>query len=169
MGIFGQNTASPNFSTQQRLCLASVPTTNTTAGGWQQWHQSLVKCFGRAGANDIWMIAWERYGRRNPNAYSTSLAQYMQGQGVTLTTSGGESLALAGANFMSSVGGYFNFMKILNIVVVGGIAVGFLMLLYNLIMNPEKAKKTLGVVTEGAMLATPAGRVASVGTKSLPQ
>ena len=92
----------------------------------------------------------------------------MQGQGVTLTTSGGESLALTGANFTSSVGGA-NFMKILNIVVVGGIAVGFLMLLYNLIMNPDKAKKTLGVVTEGAMLATPAGRVASVGTKSLPQ
>lgn len=93
----------------------------------------------------------------------------MQGQGVTLTTTGGESLALAGANFMSSVGGYFNFIKILNVVVVGGIAVGFLMLLYNLIMNPDKAKKTLGVVTEGAMLATPAGRVASAGTKSLPQ
>ena len=63
-----------------------------------------------------------------------------------------------------------NFMKILSAVVGGGIAIGFLMLLYTLIVNPDKAKKTMSVVTQGALLATPQGRAISatgVGSKQI--
>lgn len=66
-----------------------------------------------------------------------------------------------GANFIGGVGGFVNAMKYINIVVAGGIAIGFLMLLYNLIVNPDKAKQTLGVITEGAMMVTPQGRALS--------
>jgi hypothetical protein len=82
----------------------------------------------------------------------------MQSQGINIAQSGGENMALASANIFSAFGGMFNFIKILNMVVAGGIAVGFLMLLYTIIVNPDKAKKTMSVVTEGALLATPAGR-----------
>ncbi len=82
----------------------------------------------------------------------------MSRQGVQITQGSLEAISLTGANFVSGVGGYFNAIKIVNIAVVGGIAIGFLMLLYTLILNPDKAKKTLNVVTEGAMLASPQGR-----------
>ena len=121
----------------------------------------MVRCFGRAGANALFVDAWERYGRRNPNAYSTSLAQYLQGQGVNIGTSFGQQASLMGANFIGGVGGFVNAMKYINIAVAGGIAIGFLMLLYNLIVNPDKAKQTLGVITEGAMMVTPQGRALS--------
>jgi len=48
------------------------------------------------------------------------------------------------------------------------------MLLYNIIVNPDKAKKSMSVVTEGvtqgALLATPQGRAitaAGVGSKKI--
>jgi hypothetical protein len=148
MGLFDSiSKKSPNFSVIQNACLSSTPTKNTSAGGWQQWHST-----------DVWILAWERYGRSNPNAYSTTLGRYMQSQGINIAQSGGENMALASANIFSAFGGMFNFIKILNMVVAGGIAVGFLMLLYTIIVNPDKAKKTMSVVTEGALLATPAGR-----------
>jgi hypothetical protein len=159
MGLFDSiSKKTPNFSVIQNACLSSTPTKNTSAGGWQQWHSTLIKCFGKSGANDVWILAWERYGRSNPNAYSTTLGRYMQSQGINIAQSGGENMALASANIFSAFGGMFNFIKILNMVVAGGIAVGFLMLLYTIIVNPDKAKKTMSVVTEGALLATPAGR-----------
>jgi hypothetical protein len=158
MGLFDATSASPNYSVIQRACLTSTPTKNSSASGWKQWHSTLIKCFGKSGANDVWVLAWDRYGRANPNAYSTALGTYMQSQGISIAQSGGEHIANAGSNIYSSIGGMFNFMKILNMLVVGGIAIGFLMLLYTLILDPEKAKKTMSVVTEGALLATPAGR-----------
>ncbi len=158
MGLLDNISKGPSFSVEQRSCLNGTPNPQTTASGWQQWHVSLTRCFGRAGANDLWVLAWDRYGRENSNAYSTSLAQYMSRQGVQITQGSLEAISLTGANFVSGVGGYFNAIKIVNIAVVGGIAIGFLMLLYTLILNPDKAKKTLNVVTEGAMLASPQGR-----------
>jgi len=159
MGLFeAKSTKAPTYSVTQRACLNSTPTKNSSASSWKQWHSTLIRCFGKSGANDVWVMAWDRYGRSNPNAYSTALGTYMQSQGVSISQSGGEHIANAYSNVFSSIGGIFNFMKIVNMVVAGGIAVGFLMLLYTLIVNPDKAKKTMSVVTEGALLATPAGR-----------
>lgn len=174
MALFeAKTTKAPTYSITQRACLNSTPTKNSAAGAWRQWHTTLIKCFGKSGANDIWTLAWDRYGRSNPNAYNTALATYMQSQGVSIAISGGENVAIAYSNIYSSIGGMFNFMKIVNMVVAGGIAVGFLMLLYTLIVNPDKAKKTMSVVTEGALLATPAGRgisavsATSIGAKQI--
>ena len=174
MGPFDNKSTSPNFSVEQQSCLNTIPTPVTTPSGWQQWHRNLVKCFGKAGASSVWVMAWDRYGRRNPAAYNTALAQYMQGQGVSIAKSGTENVALAYANIFDFFGGHFNFMKILSAVIGGGIAIGFLMLLYNIIVNPDKAKKSMSVVTEGvtqgALLATPQGRAitaAGVGSKKI--
>ena len=174
MGLFeAKSTKAPTYSITQRACLNSTPTKNSSASSWKQWHSTLIRCFGKSGANDVWVMAWDRYGRSNPNAYSTSLGTYMQSQGVSISQSGGEHIANAYSNIFSSIGGVFNFMKIVNMVVAGGIAVGFLMLLYTLIVNPDKAKKTMSVVTEGALLATPAGRgisavsATSIGAKQI--
>ena len=174
MGLFeAKSTKAPTYSLTQRACLNSTPTKNSSASSWKQWHSTLIRCFGKSGANDVWVMAWDRYGRSNPNAYSTALATYMQSQGVSISQSGGEHIANAYSNIFSSIGGIFNFMKIVNMVVAGGIAVGFLMLLYTLIVNPDKAKKTMSVITEGALLATPAGRgisavsATSIGAKQI--
>ena len=80
---------------------------------------------------------------------------------------------VSGANVGSFFGGYFNFVKITGIVLGGGVAIAFLILLYTIIINPDKAKKIVGAVGEGVMLASPQGMAAkAVGSgmpKSLPQ
>ena len=126
MGLFeAKSTKAPTYSITQRACLNSTPTKNSSASSWKQWHSTLIRCFGKSGANDVWVMAWDRYGRSNSNAYSTALATYMQSQGVSISQSGGEHIANAYSNIFSSIGGIFNFMKIVNMVVAGGIAVGF--------------------------------------------
>ncbi len=150
----------PSFSVQQQNCL-SVPQPNSSAGAWAAWHQSLVRCFGKGGANSLFLDAWDRYGG---NAWSVELARYMEAQGVDIGNSVGQSARLMGSNFVSGVGGFFNAMKYINIALGAGIALGFLMLLFNLIYNPEKVGKTMKVVTQGAMLATPQGRIVSAAT-----
>jgi hypothetical protein len=174
MGLLDNKSSSPNFSVEQQACLNSTPTPVSNSSIWQQWHMALVKCFGKSGANSVWVMAWDRYGQTSSSAYSTALAQYMQSQGVEIASSGGKNVALASANVLDFFGGHFNFMKTLSWVVGGGIALGFLMLLYTLIVNPDKAKKSMSVVTEGvtqgALLATPQGRAITatgLGTKSI--
>jgi len=160
----------PKYSVAQQNCL-SVPSKSSSGQKWKAWHQSRVACFGKSGANTLWVEAWDRYGRSG-NAYSNDLAQYMQGQGVYLPEGLGQKASLTGANITSAFGGFFNAMKYINIALAGGIAIGFLILLYNIIINPDKAKASLGVITEGAMLATPQGRaITAVGgsQKALPR
>jgi hypothetical protein len=164
--VFGQK-GKPKYSIAQQNCL-SIPTKSSSGQKWKSWHQSLVTCFGKQGANTLWVEAWDRYGR-NGSAYSQDLAQYMQGKGVYLPQGIGQRASLSGANIVNGLGGFFNVMKYINIALAGGIAIGFLMLLYNIIMNPDKAKKSLGVITEGAMMVTPQGRIAGAAKKSLSQ
>lgn len=166
MKVFGQNKA-PKYSIAQQNCLA-IPSKSSGGQVWKSWHQSLVTCFGKQGANTLWVEAWDKYGR-NGNAYSQDLAQYMQARGVYLPDSLGQKAGLSGANLMSGLGGFFNVMKYINIALAGGIAIGFLMLIYNVIMNPDKAKKSIGVITEGAMMVTPQGRAVGAASKALPR
>ena len=158
----------PLYNPVQQGCL-SVPTPNSSSQNWLVWHQNLVRCFGRQGANALFVDAWDRYGRTNPDAFSTSLAQYLQGQGIDIGESFGQKAQIFGANLVGSVGGFFNAIGYINIAVGAGIAIGFLMLLFNLIYRPEKAAKTLQVVGQGAMLASPQGRVVSAASSAVPK
>jgi len=162
------NNKTPSYSIAQQQCLA-IPNRGSQASKWMAWHQSLKACFGRSGANALWMEAWDKYGRGTSNSTSTQLLTYMRSQGVDISQGAGESLSMFGSDVASFFGGYINFSKYVGMALAGGIAIGFLMLLYNIIMNPAKAKQSLGVITEGAMMATPQGRVASVATKSIGQ
>ena len=109
------------------------------------------------------------YGSSSPSAKNSNLVQYMASQGVNIDDSLGDKAVLFGSGISSFFGGYAKFGRAMTFLLAGGISVAFLILLYNIVNNPDKAKKSLGVITEGAMLATPAGRVTSGATKALPQ
>ena len=110
----------PSFSVQQQNCL-SVPQPNSSAGAWAAWHQSLVRCFGKGGANSLFLDAWDRYGG---NSWSVELARYM-GLRSRYWQFRWAIRHLMGSNFVSGVGGFFNAMKYINIALGAGIALGF--------------------------------------------
>lgn len=159
----------PKYSPEQLACL-NIPSRSSQASRWQTWHQSLVACVGKGGANALWMSAWDRYGRGTPASTNTTLIRYMQNNaGIDISQGTAEKMGVVGADISDFFGGYAKFSKVVGMVLTGGIVIGFLMLLYNVIVNPDKAKKSIGVITEGAMMATPQGRLASGATKVLPQ
>jgi hypothetical protein len=167
--MFGQKSKSKKWSADQALCISTIPDAGTQSASWLTWHKTLKRCLGKSGANAIWAEAWDSIGSKNPSAYSTSLAKYMQSQGVEIADDVGKKASLGLANFSGFFGGYFNFVKITGLVVGGGVAIAFLALLYNVIVNPEKAKASFGAISQGAMMATPQGRLASGVTKQLGQ
>lgn len=153
-------------ATTQQQCL-NIPTEFSSAAQWKQWHISLVSCVGKDAANSLWIQLWDVKGRTSTNAYDTSLAQYMRGKGVALEESGGEQVARNLSDLGTWIGGGFKFQRGVVFVLVGGVSVAFIILLFNLIVKPEKAAKTIGVIGDAAMLSTPTGRALGGGTKML--
>ena len=158
----------PNLTREQKLC-TNVPSKFANATKWAQWHTDLKNCFGKDGANSLWTEAWNAYGSSSPSAKNSNLIQYMASQGVNIDDSLGDKAVLFGSGIAGFFGGYAKFGRAMTFLLAGGISVAFLILLYNIVNNPDKAKKSIGVITEGAMLATPQGRIASGATKALPR
>ena len=154
------------LATAQQQCL-NIPTEFSSGAQWKQWHISLVSCVGKDAANSLWIQLWDVKGRTSTNAYDTSLAQYMIGQGVALEESGGEQVARNMSDLANWIGGGFKFSRGVSFVLVGGVSIAFIILLFNLIVKPEKAAKTISVIGDAAMLGTPTGRVLGGGSKML--
>ena len=144
-------------ATTQQQCL-NLPTEFSSAAQWKQWHVSLVSCVGRDAANSLWIQLWDVKGRTSTNAYDASLSQYLQTQGVALEESGGEKVARNLSDLGDWIGGGFKFSRGVMFVLVGGVSIAFIILLFNLIVRPEKAAKTINTIGSAAMLAHPAGR-----------
>jgi len=141
----------------QQQCL-NIPTEFSSSAQWKAWHIALVSCVGKNAANSLWIQLWDTKGRTSTNAYSTDLGQYMQSQGVAIDESGGEKVARNLSDLGDWIGGGFKYGRVVGFVLVGGVTVAFLILLFNLIVKPEKAAKSVEVIGDAAMLATPQGR-----------
>ena len=153
-------------ATKQQLCLR-LPTEFSSAAQWKEWHISLVSCVGKNAANSLWIQLWDVKGRTSNNAYDSSLSQYMRTQGVALEESGGEQVARNLSNVSDFIGTSFKFGRGIQFILIGGVSIAFIILLFNLIVNPEKASKTIGVIGDAALLSTPQGR--AVGATKMLQ
>ena len=64
----------------------SVPTASSKPENWIQWHVDLKKIFGKKKANSIWLYAWAKRGGIKSSANTSSLRDYMNKQGVDIST-----------------------------------------------------------------------------------
>ena len=64
----------------------NIPTASSKSENWVQWHVDLKKMFGKKKANSIWLYAWTKRGGVNSSANTKDLRDYMDGQGVDITT-----------------------------------------------------------------------------------
>jgi hypothetical protein len=149
------------MAANQQQCL-NLPNEFSSSAQWQQWHVALVSCVGKQAANSLWIQFWDNKGTLNENAYSAELSQYMRSQGVAIEESGGQRIARNIGDLGSWIGTGFQFTRLVTFVLIGGVSVAFLLLLYNIVMNPSKAKQSVDAIANGAANVVPAGRVSKL-------
>ena len=64
----------------------TIPTASSKPENWIQWHKDLKKIFNKKKANSIWLYAWAKRGGIKSSANTISLRNYMDSQGVDITT-----------------------------------------------------------------------------------
>jgi hypothetical protein len=113
----------------------TIPTASSNSENWIQWHKDLKKIFNKKKANSIWLYAWAKRGGINSSANNSVLREYMDGQGVDITTTALGELSDAIGNVLD-----FGF-GVGKVVVIGGLSiVGLILLgiLVKLFRNPNQ-------------------------------
>jgi hypothetical protein len=113
----------------------TIPTASSNSESWIQWHKDLRRVFGKKKANSIWLYAWSKRGGVNSPANTRSLRNYMDKQGIDITTTNLAQLGDAIGNILSFP---FSVGKVL---IIGGLSVAGIVLLValiRLINNPNQ-------------------------------
>lgn len=113
----------------------SIPTASSKAENWIQWHRDLKKMFGKKKANSIWLYAWAKRGGVKSSANTSTLRDYMDKQGVDVTTT-------ALGELTDKIGNVLDFgFGVGKIIIIGGLSVVGLILLsilVKLLRNPNQ-------------------------------
>jgi len=117
----------------------TIPTASSKSENWIQWHKDLKKVFGKKKANSIWLYAWAKRGGIKSSANNSALRDYMDNQGVNVTTTSLGELS-------DAVGDVLDFgLGIYKIVIIGGLSVVGLILLSILIRLFKNTNQPLNI------------------------
>lgn len=113
----------------------SIPTASSKSENWIQWHKDLKKIFRKKKANSIWLYAWAKRGGIKSPANTNELREYMDGQGVDITTTSLGELS-------DSIGNVLDFgFGVTKVVIIGTLSLTGLILigiLVKLFKNPNQ-------------------------------
>jgi hypothetical protein len=113
----------------------NIPTASSKSENWIQWHKDLKKIFGKKKANSLWLYAWAKRGGIKSSANTTALRDYMDKQGVDVTTTSINKLADSIGNVLDFGFGVGKIVAIGSLSIVGLILIGILVRLFR---NPSK-------------------------------
>ena len=113
----------------------TIPTASSKAENWIQWHKDLKKVFGKKKANSLWLYAWAKRGGVKSSANTSSLRDYMDSQGVDVTTTSLGELSDNIGNVLDFGFGVSKVVIIGTLSVVGLILIGILVKLFR---NPNQ-------------------------------
>ena len=113
----------------------SIPSASSKSENWIQWHKDLKKIFGKKKANSIWLYAWAKRGGIKSPANTSFLRDYMDGQGVNITTTSLGELSDSIGNVLDFGFGIGKVVIIGSLSVVGLILIGILVKLFR---NPSQ-------------------------------
>lgn len=113
----------------------TIPTASSKAENWIQWHKDLKKVFGKKKANSIWLYAWAKRGGVKSSANTSSLRDYMDSQGVDVTTTSLGELSDSIGNVLDFGFGVGKVVIIGSLSIVGLILIGILIKLFR---NPNQ-------------------------------
>ena len=113
----------------------TIPTASSKSENWIQWHKDLKKIFGKKKANSIWLYAWAKRGGIKSPANTSGLRDYMDGQGVDITTTSLGELSDSIGNVLDFGFGIGKVVIIGTMSIVGLILIGILVKLFR---NPNQ-------------------------------
>jgi hypothetical protein len=113
----------------------TIPTASSKSENWIQWHKDLKKIFGKKKANSLWLYAWAKRGGINSPANTSGLRDYMDGQGVDITTTSLGELSDSIGNVLDFGFGIGKVVIIGTMSIVGLILIGILVKLFR---NPNQ-------------------------------
>jgi hypothetical protein len=117
----------------------TIPTASSKSENWIQWHKDLKKVFGKKKANSIWLYAYAKRVGIKSSANKRALRNYMDNQGVNVTTTSLGELS-------DAVGDVLDFnLGIGKIVIIGGLSVVGLILLSILIRLFKNTNQPLNI------------------------
>lgn len=116
-----------------------IPNRQSSSQAWEEWHKSMKSRYGRKVANSTFVKAWDLRGGAGSSASTNKLREYMQKNGVTLDTSGLESVVDSAARGWDNVGDFFTMGKYVTIAVGVIVLGGAAMLIFNVAKQPIKA------------------------------
>jgi len=113
----------------------TIPTASSKSENWIQWHKDLKSIFGKEKSNSLWLYAWAKRGGIKSPANTSSLRDYMDGQGVDITTTSLGELSDSIGNVLDFGYGVYRVVLIGTLSVVGLILIGILIKLFK---NPNQ-------------------------------
>ena len=113
----------------------NIPTASSKSENWIQWHKDLKKIFGKKKANSLWLYAWAKRGGVNSSANTSALRDYMDKQGVDVTTTSLNEIADTLGNVLDFGFGFGKVVVIGSLSIVGLILLAILVRLFK---NPNK-------------------------------
>lgn len=113
----------------------TIPTASSKSENWIQWHKDLKKIFGKKKANSLWLYAWAKRGGVSSSANTSVLRDYMDKQGVDITTTALGELSDTIGDVLGFGFGVGKVMVIGTLSIVSLILIGILVKLFR---NPKQ-------------------------------
>ncbi len=114
-----------------------IPTAESTADIWVNWHKSLKKWFSKSEANTHWLRFWQQRAGAGSTADTHALRAYMDKQGVDLSTSAWGNVTDGAATV---VDWFTDTINLTRIIVVGTVVVGVGLIAYYVIKSTNNGK-----------------------------
>lgn len=114
-----------------------IPTSDSPAEMWVNWHKALRKWFNKNEANTHWLRFWQQRAGSGSNADSHSLRVYMQKQGVDLTTG---ALGILTDQAVNVVDWYSDTINASRLIIMGTVVLGVGLIAYFIIKSTNQGK-----------------------------
>ena len=139
-----------------------IPTSESTADIWVNWHKSLRKWFSKTEANTHWLRFWQQRAGSGSEADNHSLRVYMEKQGVDLTTNALGNITDGVASAAEWIGDSINITRI---IIVGTVVLGVGLIAFYIIKNTNKGKSVGEMALDVRTLGT--GKILKGGSQKL--
>lgn len=130
----------------------TIPTSDSPAESWVNWHKSLLRWFSKQEANREWLRFWAQRAGAGTKADTHDLRAYMQSQGVELTTTALGEFRDGAADFADWFGDTFTGIR--NIL-FGAVIIAIGLVAFYFITNIRKGKQMSDMAADMRSLKRP--------------
>lgn len=128
-----------------------IPTSEDTPESWIVFHKALKSWFGKKSANAYFVKFWNQRAGAGSTADTHDLREYMEEQGVDLTTNFKGEITDFGAGILDW---FKDTVNVLRAIIFGAIIIAIGLIAYYVIKSTNKGKSAKEIVLDAPIPAT---------------